>query len=182
MMWTNDKISSMVRALKKNGCRPRCGTTAICETAPRCATGTRCGVRFQQKITPTDMVLLETLLPAGSCDFGGSPRTELPRVTPDLTDTPVWPLPARRDFPFRPYLHARILRNTVVEQLPQIITIIQIIIIITIITIIIIIIIINIAAAGAVDQEFIYIYIYIYIFIYTPMFAPGLASRALKIF
>ena len=38
-------------------------------------------------------------------------------------------LPARRELPFRPYLHARIPRITVVEQLPQIIIIIIIIIV-----------------------------------------------------
>ena len=39
--------------------------------------------------------------------------------TTDLTDTAVWPRWRRRDLPFRPYLHARIPRITVVEQLPQ---------------------------------------------------------------
>ena len=49
----------------------------------------------------------------------------------------------RRGLPIRPYLHARITRITVVEQLPQINTAI-------IITT-------NIAAAGAVDRELLYI-------------------------
>ena len=38
----------------------------------------------------------------------------------DLTDTIRWPPLARRGLPFRPYLHARIPRITVAEQLPQI--------------------------------------------------------------
>ena len=52
----------------------------------------------------------------------------------DLDLTIRWPRWRRRDFPFRPYLHARIPRITVAEQLPQII-------------------IINITAAEAVDRE-----------------------------
>ena len=49
-------------------------------------------------------------------------RGQIPYLSyPDLVHTIRWPAPARRDFPFRPYLHARISRITVVEQLPQII-------------------------------------------------------------
>ena len=29
---------------------------------------------------------------------------------PDLVDSEIWPAPARRGLPFRPYLHARISR------------------------------------------------------------------------
>ena len=38
----------------------------------------------------------------------------------DLDDTGRWPHTARENLPIRPYLHARIPRITVVEQLPQI--------------------------------------------------------------
>ena len=48
------------------------------------------------------------------------PRGQIPYLSyPDLTDTIRWPGLARRGLPFRPYLHARISRITVVEQLPQ---------------------------------------------------------------
>ena len=47
----------------------------------------------------------------------------------DPERTVIQPTPARRGLPFRPYLHARISRITVVEQLPQTIIIIVIIII-----------------------------------------------------
>ena len=49
------------------------------------------------------------------------PRGQNPLlVTPDLVDTPVGRGLARRELPIRPYLHGRIPRITVVEQLPQI--------------------------------------------------------------
>ena len=48
------------------------------------------------------------------------PRGQNPLlIYPDLVDTETWRRWRRRDFPFRPYLHARIPRITVVEQLPQ---------------------------------------------------------------
>ena len=57
--------------------------------------------------------------PHGSANFGGSPRTKGTREMADLGDSPVWRSGRRRGLPFRPYLHARISRITVVEQLPQ---------------------------------------------------------------
>ena len=52
-------------------------------------------------------------------------RGQIPYLSyPDLVDTGVRPPLARENLPIRPYLHARISRITVVEQLPQIIIII----------------------------------------------------------
>ena len=59
--------------------------------------------------------------PYRSANFGGSPRTKGPREIADLGDTVFRPPLARENLPIRPYLHARISRITVVEQLPQII-------------------------------------------------------------
>ena len=35
---TKERSAMLVRALKKNRCRPRCGTTTICETIAICGT------------------------------------------------------------------------------------------------------------------------------------------------
>ena len=40
---TKERSAILVRALKKNGCRPRCGTTTICGTTTHCGTTTICG-------------------------------------------------------------------------------------------------------------------------------------------
>ena len=65
------------------------------------------------------------------------PRGQIPYLSyPDLDRSVVRPPLARRGLPFRPYLHARISRITVVEQLPQISIAI-----------------VNIRAAGAGDRE-----------------------------
>ena len=72
--------------------------------------------------TRTAEELFRTKPPYGRANFGGSPRTKGPREIADLTDTGRWRRRRRRGLPFRLYLHARISRITVVEQLPQIIT------------------------------------------------------------
>ena len=50
------------------------------------------------------------------------PRGQIPYLSyPDLGGCGILRIGRRRGLPFRPYLHARISRITVVEQLPQII-------------------------------------------------------------
>ena len=65
-------------------------------------------------------VLFGTVLPNKRLNFGGPPRAN--RLTKDSRSRRHRGLApgARRELPFRPYLHARIPRITVVEQLPQI--------------------------------------------------------------
>ena len=70
----------------------------------------------------TDTALFGTLLPASRSNFGGVPRANSCSETKDLGEAPVGRRRRRRDLPFRPYLHARIPRITVAEQLPQIMT------------------------------------------------------------
>jgi len=70
---------------------------------------------------------LGTYFPNIAYGFGGPRRASSPIYRTDLDDTRRWPAPARENLPFRPYLHARISRITVVEQLPQMIIFFKII-------------------------------------------------------
>ena len=66
--------------------------------------------------------LCRSIFPYNRTNFGGSPRTkEYNYSKPRSRRGPRWEDRRRRGLPIRPYLHARIPRITVVEQLPQII-------------------------------------------------------------
>ena len=66
----------------------------------------------------------------------------------DLDQSIRWANWARRGLPIRPYLHARISRITVAEQLPQMMMMMMMMMMM---------IMMNITAAGAVDRELLYI-------------------------
>ena len=89
-------------------------------TSPPPLFGTRFWQETNRKIAPEE--LCRGKFPYNRARFGGSPRTNsilLYSRSRSHIRCPVW---RRRGLPFRPYLHARISRITVVEQLPQIIS------------------------------------------------------------
>ena len=87
-------------------------------TSPPPLFGTRFWQETNRKIAPEE--LCRSKFPYNRARFGGSPRTNSILLYSRSRRQRPLASGRRRGLPFRPYLHARISRITVVEQLPQI--------------------------------------------------------------
>ena len=93
-------------------------------TSPPPLFGTRFWQETNRKIAPEE--LCRGKFPYNRARFGGSPRTNSILLYSRSRRQRNSASGRRRGLPFRPYLHARISRITVVEQLPQMMIIIRV--------------------------------------------------------